>query len=374
MAQRLISIIVPVYNSSLYLPRLFNNLMAQSIGFDALEIIFADDCSTDSSYGELQAFANQHSNVTLLKTSCNTGFAGAARNLALNFATSKYIMFLDADDTYTVNACELLYNSAEKSDADLVGGYYRRTKENGEYITIDNPPYGNLSQRSTVLPKQLRSELIIRDAFSCKIYKNDIIQKYSLHFLEGAPAEDIYFLYSYLLCISSSEYLAVPVYNYTVCASSVTQCLNKKFYIALGVAYTKIKELFDASGHADVLDLIFDGILEQHICAMADSDKMCVADISEALAYWEWLFLYENAMNNLQNQPMAHTILKWISEKDFATAADVLCAATPLRNAAKTAFAEISRLNAHSAALQSTVDAMRNSHIWRLTHPKKRGT
>ncbi|MEG1754166.1 MAG: glycosyltransferase family 2 protein, partial [Christensenella sp.] len=75
MSKRLISIIIPVYNSSLYLPRLFNNLMAQSIGFDALEVIFADDCSTDSSYAELEAFAKQHSNVTLLKTSCNTGFA-----------------------------------------------------------------------------------------------------------------------------------------------------------------------------------------------------------------------------------------------------------------------------------------------------------
>ncbi|MEG1105060.1 MAG: hypothetical protein RSD78_09490, partial [Oscillospiraceae bacterium] len=207
----------------------------------------------------------------------------------------------------------------------------------------------------TVLPKQLRSELIIRDAFSCKIYKNDIIQKYSLRFLEGVPAEDIYFLYSYLLCISSSEYLAVPVYNYTVCASSVTQCRDKKFYIALSVAYTKIKELFETSGHADALDLIFDGILEQHVCAMADSDKMCAADISETLAHWEWLFLYENSMNNLQNQPMAHTILKWIIAKDFATAADVLRATAPLRDTAKAALAEISRLNAHNTALKGTV-------------------
>ncbi|MEG1126906.1 MAG: glycosyltransferase family 2 protein, partial [Oscillospiraceae bacterium] len=153
MTQRLISIIIPVYNSSLYLPRLFDNLMAQSIGFDALEIIFSDDCSTDSSYGELESFARQHGNVALLKTPCNTGFAGAARNLALSAATSKYIMFLDADDTYTVNACELLYNAAEKGCADLVGGYYRRTKENGEYIALDNLPYSNLSRRSTVLPK-----------------------------------------------------------------------------------------------------------------------------------------------------------------------------------------------------------------------------
>ncbi|MEG1367297.1 MAG: hypothetical protein RSC96_08790, partial [Oscillospiraceae bacterium] len=89
---------------------------------------------------------------------------------------------------------------------------------------------------------------------------------------------------------------------------------------------------------------------------------------------WEWLFLYENAMDNLQNQPVAHTILKWIIAKDFATAADVLRAATPLRDTAKAALAEISRLNAHNSALQGTVDAMCNSHIWRLTHLKKRGT
>ena len=34
--------------------------------------------------------------------------------MGMNIATAKYVMFLDPDDTFTVDACEVLYNEIEK--------------------------------------------------------------------------------------------------------------------------------------------------------------------------------------------------------------------------------------------------------------------
>lgn len=44
-----VSIIIPVYNVELYLEKCLFSLFAQSLGFENLEIILVDDCSTDRS-------------------------------------------------------------------------------------------------------------------------------------------------------------------------------------------------------------------------------------------------------------------------------------------------------------------------------------
>ena len=45
-----ISIIIPVYNGEKYLPITLDSVINQTIGIENLEIIIANDCSTDSSY------------------------------------------------------------------------------------------------------------------------------------------------------------------------------------------------------------------------------------------------------------------------------------------------------------------------------------
>ena len=44
-----ISIIIPVYNVEKYIQKTFDSILNQTIGFENLEVIFVDDCSTDAS-------------------------------------------------------------------------------------------------------------------------------------------------------------------------------------------------------------------------------------------------------------------------------------------------------------------------------------
>lgn len=90
----LVSIIVPVYNSEVFLERCLESCLRQD--FSDLELIVVDDGSTDNSYEITSDFANRDSRLHLYHQD-NSG-ASAARNKGLDVATGDYVMFVDSDD------------------------------------------------------------------------------------------------------------------------------------------------------------------------------------------------------------------------------------------------------------------------------------
>lgn len=94
MKSDLISIIVPVYNSELYINRCLDSLLKQT--YKNIEIIIVDDGSKDNSLQLIKGYANKDSRIKVY-TQSNQG-PSVARNTGLDNATGKYIMFVDADD------------------------------------------------------------------------------------------------------------------------------------------------------------------------------------------------------------------------------------------------------------------------------------
>lgn len=89
----LISCIVPVFNGERYLREALDSIFAQTYG--TLEILVADDGSTDGTPGIVAAFGDR---LRYLRQD-NQGPA-AARNLGIRSATGEFIAFLDADDLW----------------------------------------------------------------------------------------------------------------------------------------------------------------------------------------------------------------------------------------------------------------------------------
>lgn len=86
-----ISIIIPTYNNSHFLPETFASVFSQN--YHDYEIIVVDDGSTDDTAVRLQAYADRVRYVYQK----NAGSANA-RNKGLDLARGEYIVFLDADD------------------------------------------------------------------------------------------------------------------------------------------------------------------------------------------------------------------------------------------------------------------------------------
>lgn len=103
----MISIIVPIYNSSLFLERTLESLLKQS--FSNFEVIMVDDGSRDNSSAICKVYADNDKRFKYFFKN-NSGVADS-RNIGLVNAKGDYISFLDSDDTYEEFFLEKLFNA-----------------------------------------------------------------------------------------------------------------------------------------------------------------------------------------------------------------------------------------------------------------------
>ena len=121
-----ISIIIPVYNTEKYLKKCLDSIINQTL--KSLEIICIDDCSTDNCLHILKEYQLKDNRIKIIEQKENKG-QGVARNLGLNIAEGKYIMFLDPDDWLELNALEILYKKSKETNADIIHFNYIEENE-----------------------------------------------------------------------------------------------------------------------------------------------------------------------------------------------------------------------------------------------------
>ena len=111
------SIIIPVYNVAPYLRECLDSVLAQT--FTDWEAICVDDGSTDGSGAILDEYAAKDSRFRVTHQA-NAGVS-AARNAALDVADGEWVMFLDADDVWSVHCLGTIEQVAAKcNDAELI--------------------------------------------------------------------------------------------------------------------------------------------------------------------------------------------------------------------------------------------------------------
>lgn len=110
-----VSVIIPVYNTSLYLEKCLKSLCGQTL--EDIEIICVDDGSVDNSVEILEKFAKSDKRIKIIKQK-NQG-QSAARNTGIKAAKGEYIGFIDSDDWADEKMFEELYKNAKKFDSDI---------------------------------------------------------------------------------------------------------------------------------------------------------------------------------------------------------------------------------------------------------------
>ena len=132
-----LSVIVPIYNSELYIEECINSIVNQS--FKNLEIILINDGSTDSSLQICNELAVKDSRIIVLDQE-NRG-QSAARNRGLDIANGDFITFVDSDDSISLDLYERNINILNKDskidfiqfpyfqDYGMDYGYLKKNKE-----------------------------------------------------------------------------------------------------------------------------------------------------------------------------------------------------------------------------------------------------
>lgn len=121
-----VSVIVPVYNSALYIDKCFKSIQNQT--FRDIEIILVDDGSTDNTPQILESYAQKDSRVVVIRQ--QNSKQGAARNTGLRFAKGEFITFIDSDDWIDSNYIEKLYSAMVKYNVNLAIPSIIREKKN----------------------------------------------------------------------------------------------------------------------------------------------------------------------------------------------------------------------------------------------------
>ncbi|MBR6407744.1 MAG: glycosyltransferase [Clostridia bacterium] len=114
MGKKLISVIIPAYNSEKYIGACLDSLTDQINGLG--EVIVVDDGSTDGTAEAVRKIAQKYECVRLLQK--QNGGVSSARNAGLEAASGKYLLFCDADDAFAEGSAEFLLELMEKSGAD----------------------------------------------------------------------------------------------------------------------------------------------------------------------------------------------------------------------------------------------------------------
>lgn len=119
-----ISIIIPVHNTSLYLPTCLNSVLNQTE--DSIEVIAINDHSTDNSLTILKSFEKIYPYKLKVIDMKEKYGVSCARNEGLKIAQGEYIGFVDSDDVVSLNMFKDYYELAKKYSSSIVsGGFFR---------------------------------------------------------------------------------------------------------------------------------------------------------------------------------------------------------------------------------------------------------
>lgn len=128
-----LTLAICVYNAEKYIKETLESVMAQTM--QDFHLLIVDDCSTDAGIAVIEEFFAKHPRQYDIVTLPQNGGIANARHIAERKATTKYLMFLDADDVLYPNAIETMYSKIT-ADNDLmaVGCYLEYVNEKGKKI------------------------------------------------------------------------------------------------------------------------------------------------------------------------------------------------------------------------------------------------
>src|SRR5689334_17028679 len=93
-----VSVVIPTYNAGKWVEATLDSVVRQTLPHDNLEIIVADDGSTDDSPRIARTFLERTSVRHRVVLREKNGGIGAARNTGWRAASGEWVNFLDADD------------------------------------------------------------------------------------------------------------------------------------------------------------------------------------------------------------------------------------------------------------------------------------
>lgn len=160
------SIIIPIFNRESYIKATIESVINQS--YRELEIICVDDYSSDNSLDILKSYAEKDSRIKIVLHKENKG-PHIARKTGVQNASGDYILFLDCDDAFSLDALKIFYDKLSENPVQVLEYGYLSTASREKTlpdkdITEDNLftllVYSTRPGRGTIWNKVYSAELL----------------------------------------------------------------------------------------------------------------------------------------------------------------------------------------------------------------------
>lgn len=254
-SEKYISIIIPVYNVKEYLCECIDSIVKKQGDFVDYELILVDDGSADGSGDICDSYADMDS-VKVLHV--ENGGPARARNIGLNEAKGRYILFVDSDDYIAKNSLSKIVATLEaQEEPDIVFLNGSKVYPDGREVVIES------DMDYSILGKVNRDGffkyLARRDKFHAspclKIIKRVLLVDNNILFEEGKRVEDLdWSMKCYLVASSFGCYNDIYYYYRQAIATSNSarfqsnsyrdwkDVVNKWIAMAEEPRYSSIKE------------------------------------------------------------------------------------------------------------------------------------
>ena len=236
---KLISIIIPVYNSEKYLESCLRSIKEQS--YRDFEVIIVDNNSSDNSVKLIKKEIKGHKQFSLISE--KQAGQGNARNAGLKKAKGELICFVDSDDLIAKDYLKWLYESMKESDSSLAIGVMGVFKGDEVKMKIEYEFSRSLKSDSTLT--SVKNLLRGYDTGSCcnVLFRKLLLE--GMSFNGDFFYEDLIFKLEVILKgkVDRVSFVAEMVYFHRLNPASTMKTFTKKHYDSVFFLLDRVKEL-----------------------------------------------------------------------------------------------------------------------------------
>ncbi len=177
-----VTVIMPVYNTAIYLPQAIESILNQT--FSDFELLIIDDASTDQSVDIIRQYKD--SRIHYIRNSENQGIS-ETRNRGIDLARSEYIALMDSDDIAPSARLEKeVAFMNENRDIDVVGGHLLEIDHNGK----DR----NKKWTVSLNPDYIKAYLLLGNtvANGSAMFRKSFVDRYKIRFSKASRGAEDY--------------------------------------------------------------------------------------------------------------------------------------------------------------------------------------
>lgn len=207
------SFIIPVYNCEQYLEECVESVLAQTVS--DFEILLIDDGSPDGSGALCDKLKARDKRIRVFHK--ENGGAGSARNTGIKNADSRYLLFVDGDDSVTPNLLETIDTHMEEGTLALFGmdfDYYSGGRiAITEHLSVMHSGVFSIEDIAASFADFFNDNAL---SSACnKVFDLDAIRANEVYYNESMDLfEDLAFVMNYMSCIRNVCCIGSSFYHY----------------------------------------------------------------------------------------------------------------------------------------------------------------